>query len=55
VIEARYVLVGLTDLRHDSLRRAIDVDVTIAMAALHVLGIVVLDREAGAARCGGGS
>jgi hypothetical protein len=49
VIEARYVLTGLTELQHDSLRRMIAVDVTIAMAALHVLGVVVLDREAGTA------
>jgi hypothetical protein len=49
VIEARYVLTGLTELQHDSLRRTIATDVTIAMAALHVLGIVVLDREAGSA------
>lgn len=48
-IEARYVLAGLTALQHDSLRRTIEVDVTIAMAALHVLGIVVLDREADSA------
>ena len=47
VIEARYMLGGLTKLQHDSLRRMIAVDVTIAMAALHVLGVVVLDREAG--------
>jgi Plasmid pRiA4b ORF-3-like protein len=49
VIEARYQLTGLTALQYDSLRRTIAVDVTIAMAALHVLGIVVLDREAGSA------
>jgi hypothetical protein len=48
-IEARYVLAGLTELQHDSLRRTIATDVTIAMAALHVLGIVVLDREANSA------
>jgi hypothetical protein len=48
-IEARYMLTGLTALQHDSLRRTITVDVTIAMAALHVLGVVVLDREAGSA------
>jgi Plasmid pRiA4b ORF-3-like protein len=46
VIEARYMLGGLTALQYDSLRRMIAADVTIAMAALHVLGIVVLDREA---------
>jgi Plasmid pRiA4b ORF-3-like protein len=49
VIEARYVLADLTEHQHDSLRRTIAVDVTIAMAALHVLGVVVLDREAGSA------
>ena len=43
------MLVGLTELQHDSLRRTIATDVTIAMAALHVLGIVVLDREANSA------
>lgn len=48
-IEARYVLADLTELQHDSLRRTIATDVTIAMAALHVLGIVVLDREANSA------
>jgi Plasmid pRiA4b ORF-3-like protein len=47
MIEARYVLTDLTELQHDSLRRMIAADVTIAMAALHVLGVVVLDREAG--------
>jgi Plasmid pRiA4b ORF-3-like protein len=47
VIEARYMLTGLTALQHDSLRRTIAADVTIAMAALHVLGVVVLDREGG--------
>jgi Plasmid pRiA4b ORF-3-like protein len=46
MIEARYVLTDLTELQHDSLRRMIAADVTIAMAALHVLGVVVLDREA---------
>ena len=49
VIEARYVLTDLTELQHDSLRRMIAVDVTIAVSALHVLGVVVLDREAGTA------
>jgi hypothetical protein len=48
-IEARYMLTDLTALQHDSLRRTITVDVTIAMAALHVLGVVVLDREADSA------
>ncbi len=49
VIEARYVLTGLTALQHDSLRRTIAVDITIAMAALHALGVVVLNREADSA------
>jgi hypothetical protein len=49
VIEARYMLGGLAAVQHDSLRRIIAADVTIAMAALHVLGVVVLDREAGTA------
>jgi hypothetical protein len=53
VIGARYVLTGLTALQHDSLRRTITTDVTIAMAALHVLGVVVLDREAGTAELTG--
>lgn len=37
------------ELQDDSLRRTIEVDVTIAMAALDVLGVVVLDRETGTA------
>lgn len=49
VIEARYMLGGLTALQHDSLRRMIAADVTTALVALHVLGVVVLDREAGTA------
>jgi hypothetical protein len=35
----------LAELQDDSLRRTIEVDVTIAMAALDVLCVVVLDRE----------
>jgi hypothetical protein len=46
MIEARYVLSGLTQQQHDSLQRMIAADVTIAMSALHVLGIVVLNRGA---------
>lgn len=46
MIEARYVLSGLSRQQHDSLQRMIAVDVAIAMSALHVLGIVVLDRSA---------
>ncbi|MGH3419208.1 MAG: plasmid pRiA4b ORF-3 family protein [Streptosporangiaceae bacterium] len=49
VIEARYVLADLTEFQHDLLRHTITADVTIAMAALHALGIVVLDREASSA------
>ena len=46
VIGARYVLCRLSGQQHDTLRRVIAVDVTIAMSALHVLGVVVLDRGA---------
>jgi len=46
MIEARYVLSGLTRQQHNSLQRMIAVDVAIAMSALHVLGIVALDRGA---------
>ena len=46
VIAARYVLDGLTGQQHESLRRTIAVDVTIAMSALHVLGVAVLNRGA---------
>ena len=46
VIADRYVLSELTDQQHDSLRRIIAVDVAIAMSALHVLGVVVLDEHA---------
>ena len=45
MIAARYQLARLTDVQHDSLRRTIIVDTEIAMAALHALGVVVLDRE----------
>jgi hypothetical protein len=43
-IAARYMLSRLTDRQHDTLRRTIAADVTIAMSALHILGVVVLDR-----------
>jgi len=46
MIEDRYVLSDLTEQQHDSLRRMVAVDVAIAMSALHVLGVVVLDRDA---------
>ena len=49
MIAARYVLARLTDVQHDSLRRTINVDTRIAMAALHVLGVVVLDLDQGTA------
>lgn len=45
MIEARYVLSGLTRQQHELLQRMIAVDVTFAMSALHVLGLVVLDRS----------
>jgi hypothetical protein len=45
MVTAHYVLARLTDLQHDFLRRTITVDVAIAMAALHVLGVVQLDRD----------
>jgi Plasmid pRiA4b ORF-3-like protein len=43
MIAARYVLSRLAEQQHDFLRRTIAVDIRIAMSALHVLGIVVLD------------
>jgi hypothetical protein len=43
MIAAKYVLGRLTELQHNSLRRTIAVDIRIAMSALHVLGVVVLD------------
>jgi hypothetical protein len=43
MIAARYQLARLTDVQSNSLRRTITVDTRIAMAALHVLGVVVLD------------
>jgi len=46
VIADRYVLSELTSQQHDSLRRMIAVDVAIAMSALDVLGVVVLNRDA---------
>ena len=45
VIADRYLLGELTDQQHDSLRRMVSVDVAIAMSALHVLGVVVLNRD----------
>ena len=52
VIADRYVLSDLTAQQHDSLRRMVSVDVAIAMSALHVLGVVVLDRDADHAEAG---
>ncbi|MFY9926654.1 MAG: plasmid pRiA4b ORF-3 family protein [Streptosporangiaceae bacterium] len=49
MIEARYILTDLTEFQRELLARTIAADVTIAMAALHGLGVVVLDREAGSA------
>lgn len=43
------MLADLAELQDDSLRRMIEVDVTIAMAALGGLGVMVLDREGGIA------
>ena len=40
---ARYALRRLTEQQHDFLRRTIVVDMKIAVSALHVLGIAVLD------------
>jgi hypothetical protein len=46
MIAARYVLGRLTEQQHDFLRRTVAVDIRIAMSALHVLGVVVLDGGA---------
>jgi Plasmid pRiA4b ORF-3-like protein len=43
MIAAWYDLGQLTERQHDFLRRTIVVDIEIAMSALHVLGVVVLD------------
>ena len=43
MIAARYALRRLTEQQHDFLRRTVAVDIRIAMSALHLLGIVVLD------------
>jgi hypothetical protein len=53
MIAARYRLGLLTGLQHDHLRGSIAVDVTIAMAALHVPGVAALDREADTAELTG--
>jgi hypothetical protein len=44
LIAVRYMLGGLNEQQMEMLRRTIDVDVTIAVAALGVLGVVVVDR-----------
>ena len=44
MIAVRYLLDGLNEQQMDMLRRTIDVDVTIAMAALGVLGVVAVDQ-----------
>lgn len=46
MIAARYRLGLLTESQHRHLRATIAADVMIAMSALHVLGVVVVDREA---------
>jgi hypothetical protein len=43
MIAARYMLGRLTEQQHDFLRRTVAVDIRIAMSALHVLGVVMLD------------
>jgi hypothetical protein len=43
MIAAQYELGRLTELQHDFLRQTIAVDIEIAMSALHVLGVVVVD------------
>lgn len=45
MIEARYMLTGLTPRQREHLRGVNEVDVRIAMSALHVLGVAVLDRN----------
>jgi Plasmid pRiA4b ORF-3-like protein len=50
LIAVRYMLGGLNEQQMDMLRRTIDVDVTIALAALGVLGVVVVDQASDTAR-----
>lgn len=45
MIDARYTFPGITKMQHDHLRGTIRVDVRFAMSALHVLGIVILNRN----------
>ena len=44
LISAQYLLDGLGEQEMDRLRRTIDVDVTIALAALAILGVAVVDQ-----------
>lgn len=44
MIAIRYMLGGLSEQQMDMLRSTVDADVTIAMAALGVLGVVVVDQ-----------
>ena len=43
MVAARYMLGRLTEQQHDFLRRTVAADIRIAMSALHVLSVVVLD------------
>lgn len=43
--DTRYALEQLTDAERENLRRTIEVDVILAMSALHALGVAVLDRN----------
>ncbi len=45
LIAARYLLDRLNQQQMDMLRRTIDVDVTIAIAALGILGVVIVDQD----------
>ena len=49
MIAVRYMFGGLSEQQMDMLRRTIAADVTIAMAALGVLGVAALDRAGGTA------
>jgi hypothetical protein len=49
LLAGRYMLDGLSELQMDMLRKEIDVDVTIAMAAVAVLGVAVVDKSTGTA------
>jgi hypothetical protein len=45
LIAARYMLGGLNEQQMEMLRREIDVDVTIGVAALAILGVVIVDKS----------